>query len=340
MKNSYQLLAHKQVIILSDYVPLSQYSTQELKNEKQLITQIITGVKQHALNCHYIEVKNLSQVQTKLLPYPPASTIIFNWCEDFTNQPGSAVTVAHFLENNKYIFTGATSQSLTLNQDKFKVNQLLKRHHLPVPHYQLIHHPLKLKFPIILKLANQHSSVGLSSKNVITHSKLLNPAVKHLQASFLNQPIIAQEYINGPEYAVPIWGNPNSAQIMPISRIRFNSTNRFPIQTESSKFNPNSTDYKNITAQLLSPQQHQALSNQISPHMLSAYRLLKLGQYARFDIRYNRHQKQAYIIDVNANPALELNNSLFQAAHRLGYNPAQFILQILSLTLLATQKTT
>jgi hypothetical protein len=68
-----------------------------------------------------------------LYPYDPAACIVFNWCEGFPGQPHSEPLVAKGLESLSFVFTGASSDSLALAEDKTRIKERLEGRASPPP---------------------------------------------------------------------------------------------------------------------------------------------------------------------------------------------------------------
>ena len=163
----------------------------------------------------YIEIKNLVDLKKSLEPFDKNTTVIVNWCEFLNQKEGTAHLVTQFLEERGYIFTGADTACLKLTSSKEQTKKRLIAANILTPNYTVIttdtdFTKISLKFPIMLKLEDRHSSVGITNENVVNNIEQLAKVSQRLIQKY-HANVLAEEYIDGPEYTATVWGNGNKA---------------------------------------------------------------------------------------------------------------------------------
>jgi len=178
-----------------------------------------------------------------------------------------------------------------------------------------------LKFPVILKLAREDASIGISELSVVNNLDSLKERLEYLFTNF-NQEVLMEEYIDGRELNVAILGD----QILPISEIRFDGLpEEFPkIVTYEAKWSPESVYYKNTVPRCPAPLDD-SLRQKIEKMALEAYDALECRDYARVDIRLNQ-RNVPYVIEVNPNPDISPDTGFVRsaAAAGIGYDELLF----------------
>jgi D-alanine-D-alanine ligase len=218
---------------------------------------------------------------------------------------------------------------------KLRAKQILISHGIRTPrfYYAGIHDEIQknsfsLKFPVILKLAREDASIGISELSVVYNYKSMKERLDYLFSSF-RQEVLVEEYINGRELNVAILGD----QVLPISEITFNHLpdNLPKIVTYEAKWSPESIYYKNTIPQcpaLLDDQ----LKCKIEKMAIEAYDALECRDYARVDIRLNQ-RNVPYVIEVNPNPDISQDTGFMRSAASAGISYEELLYNISLLAL-------
>jgi D-alanine-D-alanine ligase len=218
---------------------------------------------------------------------------------------------------------------------KLRAKQILISHGIKTPRffyasiYDEIHkNSFGLKFPVILKLAREDASIGISEFSVVNNYESMKERVDYLFSSF-HQEVLVEEYINGRELNVAILGD----RVLPISEITFDHLpDGLPkIVTYEAKWSPESIYYKNTIPQcpaLLDDQ----LKNKIEKMAIEAYDALECRDYARVDIRLNQ-RNVPYVIEVNPNPDISQDTGFVRSAASAGISYEELLYNISLLAL-------
>ena len=255
--------------------------------------------------------------------FAPDNNIVFNWCEGLPGIEHSEWLVANRLERLGFTFTGADSEALALAQDKYRVKVRLDQAGIPTPAWRIFRTPEPSDwniFPAIVKPINEHCSLGITPESVV-----MNPAQLKNRITFIldqyNQPALVEDFIDGREFHVSVWGNENLT-VLPAAEMDFsffgNVADR--LCTYDAKFIPGSEHYKKIETLLpapLTPDEKEAMESVCR----KAYQALGCRDYARMDVRLRDHV--FYVLDVNPNADISIDASMACAAEAAGISYGQ-----------------
>ena len=299
-------------------------------SEREFLKQI--NMIKKSLSKKYMSVETLpvnSDIKTamkKILHYSP--DLIFNFVESVEGNSNLESYVAGLFDLMEIPYTGNGPISLGNCLVKSRTKQILQSHGVRTPKHMIAHvnqFPEKnnflLKFPVILKLAREDASIGISELSVVNNFEALKERLEYLFNSF-NQEVLIEEYIDGRELNVAILGD----QILPISEIRFDGLpEEFPkIVTYEAKWSPESVYFKNTVPRCPAPLED-SLRQKIEKMALEAFDALECRDYARVDIRLNQ-RNVPYVIEVNPNPDISPDTGFVRsaAAAGIGYDELLF----------------
>ena len=306
-------------------------------SEREFLKQIDSIKK--ILSKRYISVETLAvnsdikSAMKKILHYSP--DLIYNFVESVEGNSNFESYVAGLFDLLEIPYTGNGAMSLGNCLVKSRTKQILEAHGVKTPKHLLTHYnqyPQKenflLKFPVILKLAREDASIGISEFSVVNNFDLLKKRLEYLFTSF-KQEVIIEEYINGRELNVAILGG----RILPISEIRFDGLPKeFPkIVTYEAKWSPESVYFKNTIPRCPAPLEER-LKQRIEKMALEAYNALECRDYARVDIRLNQ-KNVPFVIEVNPNPDISPDTGFVRsaAAAGIGYEELLFTISTFAL---------
>jgi D-alanine-D-alanine ligase len=259
-------------------------------------------------------------VESALKHFDPLSYIVFNWCESIPGIPHSEHLVAQALEKLGFAFTGAGSKTLSTAGNKMLMKQLLEQAEIPTPRWRVFDRPEADgwdRFPAIVKAVNEHSSEGITRESVVsTESELVERIAFVLET--LRQPALVEDFIDGREFHVSIWGN-GRIDMLPPAEMDYSSFGDIHdrLCTYDAKFLPGSPLYDGIKTLLpapLSQEEIDALENVCK----AAYKALGCRDYGRIDARIR--DGIVYVLDVNPNADISADASLACAAEIAGYS--------------------
>jgi D-alanine-D-alanine ligase len=287
-------------------------------SEREFLKQIESIKK--ILSKRYMSVETLpinSDIKTamkKILHYSP--DVIFNFVESVEGNSNLEGYVAGMFDLLEIPYTGNGPISLGNCLIKSRTKQILQSHGIRTPKHTIVEmnkypdkNNFKLKFPVILKLAREDASIGISEHSVVNNLAAMNERLDYLFANF-TQDVLVEEYIDGRELNVAILGD----QILPISEIRFDGLPElFPkIVTYEAKWSPESVYFKN-TVPVCPAILDKSLKQKIKKMAMEAFEALECRDYARVDIRLN-HKNIPYVIEVNPNPDISPDTGFVRSA--------------------------
>jgi D-alanine-D-alanine ligase len=306
-------------------------------SEREFLKQIELIKK--SLKKRYMSVETLAvnrdikSAMKRIINFSP--DLIFNFVESVEGNSNLESYVAGMFDLLGIPYTGNGAISLGNCLIKSRTKQILDSHGIRTPKHAIIavnELPKKsgfvLKFPVILKLAREDASIGISEDSVVHNFADLNERLKYLFTNF-TQDVLIEEYIDGRELNVAILGD----QILPISEIRFDGLpDQLPkIVTYEAKWSPESVYYKNTVpscpAVLAKP-----VRQKVEKMAKEAFEALECRDYARVDIRLN-HKNVPYVIEINPNPDISPDTGFVRSANAANINYDELLYKISQLAL-------
>jgi len=308
------------VVLLHNIGP--DWTENEIKEAEDDVSTLASSLEEigHRVTVVPVSDKNLS---AQLAPFNPKDVIVFNWCEELPGVPNSEAKVAGILEVMGFAFTGSPADTLALSQDKPAVKDILEPAGVPVPQWAVRDSPEAgdwRLFPAIVKSANGHCSIGISGESVVTTREELERRIGYMLDKF-GQPAMVEEYIDGRELLVSVWGNGNLTMLPPVELDYGCLTDiRQKLFSYEAKYDHDSPIYKEI--KLSVPAEINELEKaELERIVLSAYRSSGCRDYARIDVRLK--DGTFYVLDVNPNPDINPETSLSYSAAEAGFDYGQ-----------------
>lgn len=235
----------------------------------------------------------------------PAYDLVFNLIEWTGVDTKYAMQTFDAMDALAIHYTGATKSNYLETCDKVLMKRALDREELPTaPWQQFVTGKEKISpsvvFPSLVKVASEHSSVGLTKEAIVRDEQSLRSIV----ASRINQyhqPVIVEAFLSGREFQVTLLEVAGEIVVLPPAEIIYHKNTPVPLLTYESRWNEHHPDYGNSTvgiAQLTAP----ALER-LRFMCTRAFTAMSLRDYARFDIRCDQNETP-YFLEVNSNPGL------------------------------------
>lgn len=213
-------------------------------------------------------------------------------------------------------YVGAGTLALSLNSNKFLTKTLLENVGIPTPQYQLFHSwkqklEYELKFPLIVKLNEEHGSVGISQRSVVSNDDELQSQLKEL-ISVYNQPVLVEEFIDqAREITGVVLESTQVKTFVSERQYEVSAEQPFKLVTFDTKWatdlgKPEPVEYIPFATE------NKDLISDIKRDLRKAFELLRMDDLARFDIMVDRYDNY-FFIDCNANPSLGLESAVARA---------------------------
>ena len=284
---------------------------------------------------HLAIFDNLDVLQQKLQSFEP--DVIFNLADQFKNNRAFDQHIVSFLAMRGVPFTGCGSTGLTLCKHKGISKKILSYHRIHTPDFvtiargKRIARPRRLKFPILVKPLKEEASLGISQASFVETDEQFKERVQFIHEKFDND-VIAEEYIEGRELYVSIFGN-HRLQVLPIRELVFKEVppDEPKIATYKAKWDE---EYRkrwglqNQFAEGLDP----AVVTNVERVCKRIYHLLTIDGYARLDLRLTP-KNEVYFIEANPNPILAADEDFAQSAVKANLSYPQLIDRIIRLGL-------
>ncbi|MDD5093618.1 MAG: ATP-grasp domain-containing protein [Dehalococcoidia bacterium] len=261
-----------------------------------------------------------SGLNTIMARYNPLEYVVFNWCESLPGVAHSEWIVPEYLEVRGFAFTGASSETIALAQDKYRMKQLLDESGIPTPRWQIYDHPSPVRwrrFPAIVKPSREHCSEGIDRNAVVMTEGELKDRICYVLEKY-KQPALVEDFIDGRELHVSLWGD-GTIEMLPPAEMEFSlfTDQHDRICSYESKFVPESEPYQNIKTLLPAPLTEDEL-RRVEEICKATYMVTGCRDYARVDLRIR--DGAFYILDVNPNPDISPDTSTVAAAEIAGYS--------------------
>lgn len=258
-------------------------------------------VKEYSNNSHYI-VPNLI-FETSPIPS--------------VNKTRDQIVPA-FLDLLKIRHLGANASLNAFCNNKYVWNRFFLAHNIPVPQSHLFCDGEWASLPdngkpYILKLNYECTSIGITDNSVFCNIKELTDNARRLCVEF-QQPVIAQEFINGHEIETPILAYNERTLVLPsmeiisndgmaLNKKFLNYERRFKENYEMKRFDINNPE--------------ECL--RIQKYILQISRLFQMDGYMRLDCRVD-DEGSIYFFDFNNDPAINQNSSFYASLNSLGFD--------------------
>ncbi len=260
--------------------------------------------------------------------------LFFNLVESYAGDDTLEMHVAAFLDLLGRPYTGAGPQGLYLAQDKGLAKKLFHFHNIRTPYFATCYqgrldHSQEISFPLIVKPASEDGSLGIDKDSVVGSVKELMERIHYVQEEF-HLPALIEEYIEGREIYAGILGNQNP-EVLPLIEL---DLSKLPegmpkVAGTEVKWEKDSEAYK-VTKSAPAEDLDEETTELLSTTALNAYRILKLRDYGRIDMRLTE-KGEVYVIEANPNPWLSSTAEFFMAVKKSGRSYTDMIAQIIEL---------
>jgi D-alanine-D-alanine ligase len=277
-----------------------------------------------------------ADLSSRLRDFDPDKHIVLNWCEELPGVPHSGSIVAQVLTSLGFTYTGSPAEVLALTWDKAKVKHLLDQHGIANPRYRLYSSANSDGwdcFPAIVKPSREHCSFGISPASVVETPNELAEQIAAVTGT-LRQPALVEEFIDGREFHVPLWGDKGGGvQMLPVAEMDFSTFKsvRDRLCTFDSKHRPGSRHYEEIQAQIPAMLDKTELRH-LAETSMEVCRIFGCLDYTRLDIRLRNDT--FYVLDVNPNPDITGETSFVLSAALAGYSYGAMVNHIIQLAAL------
>ncbi len=208
-----------------------------------------------------------------------------------------------------YVGSGPLAHSLAL--DKVVAKVIFRQNGLPTPDFAVLNDPNfkapDLKYPLIVKPKNEAVSMGI---RIVNDEKELREAAQVILDTF-EQPVLAEQYIEGREINVGLIGN-NPPEALPPCEIVFGQGGP-PIYTIEDKKGESGREIQWICPAPIGDK----LTQKAREIAVGAFNALGCYDCARVDMRLDA-EENLHILEINSLPSLGEHGSYTIAARQAG----------------------
>lgn len=248
------------------------------------------------------------------------------------------VRIARILDRLRVPHSGSSVRAIQTSNNKLRTKRVFTTHGLPVPGYHVLHLHDRLqrtflpsKFPLIVKPAFEHCSIGITNQSIALSFAQLKRIVHRLREQY-HQALLIEEFIAGEELQVTVYENGGKTVALPPAQITWkgkvrNTWNIYGFDEKWEKTSPlwDSCQFvappKNVPTNLIT---------QIKKESIRAFYALQFRDYARFDLRYNPKSRQWVFLEGNANAGISpgAGDAMTASVRAAGMTIDDFVLQI------------
>jgi D-alanine-D-alanine ligase len=311
------------------YSVMSDWTPDDTAVSDEAVNRMRRGL--NAVGWEVTQIQVRRDVAEAVRDLDPREYVLFNWCEGIDGAPNAYDAIPPVLEELGFAYTGAGAWSLSATQHKAVTKTLLLEHKIPTP-VSKVYDRAALngwrRYPALVKPADEHCSFGITRESVVDSPQQLKERVQYVIDTW-KCPALIEDFIDGIEYNVAIWGSPDDLSVLPIAAIDYAAFEDYHdrLCSYDAKWNPDSEAYRLATVQCPTPLEP-ALKRRIERAALGAYRALQLRDYGRVDLRVRNGVP--YVLDVNANPDITMEGGFARSARAAGYDYGQMTARILS----------
>lgn len=263
--------------------------------------------------------------------------LVFNFSVAVTNTADRDAHMPMFCEILKIPYTGPAPLAAATILNKARAKEVWMFNGIPTPEFQLFwneNDEIKkdLNFPLIVKANEEGSSAGIRDSSVVSNSDELKVQVKLVGDKF-GYPVIVERFLSGREFTVPVIGNGDNLEVLPIIEANFDALpeGSHKIDSYEAKWvwdNPEMVKKSMVCPANISVE----LKNEIEDTVKKAFRVIGLRDWCRFDLRMDENNK-LYVLEVNCPvgllPDIDQGSKLPTSAKAAGLSYNQLIGKII-----------
>jgi len=307
----------------------SDWSQDDTILSEECLTRMKRGLGIVGIEATVVQVKR--DIAGPLKKFDPREYVVFNWAEGIDGEPNAYDKVPPVLEELGFAHTGSDAWALAASADKAFTKKLLLENRIPTPVSKTYERAALngwRRYPALVKPATEHCSFGITRDAVVDSPQQLKERIQYVLDTW-KCPALVEDFIDGQEFNVSVWGNGESAQVLPISMMDYSA---FPdyhdrLCTFDAKWNPDSEAYR-LTAVQCPALLDKTLKRRIERVALATYKALKIRDYGRVDMRVRNNVP--YVLDVNANPDITMEGGFARSCRAAGFDYGQSIAKILT----------
>jgi D-alanine-D-alanine ligase len=278
---------------------------------------------------------DLGPIRETVTGWEPHAT--FNLLEEWDSVALYDQNVVSYLELLGARYTGCNPRGLMISRDKALSKKLLAYHRIRVPEFQVF--PIgwrcrrrkRLAFPLFVKSASEHASLGISQASLVRDDEALVERVRFIHEK-AGTDAIAEQFIDGRELYVSVVGN-DRLRSFPAWELLFTEKpdDQPLIATRRAKWDPAYQKRWGVVSRAATDLEP-GLAGRLAGLSRRIYRLLCLSGYARIDFRLSP-EGEPYFLEANPNPQLAHGEDFAESVRAGGLEYPELVARLLGLGL-------
>lgn len=312
------------------YTQMSDWNNNDTTISHEAVELMRRGISAAGIEASAIGVQR--DIAGAVCHLDPREVVIFNWCEGLDGEPNAYAAVPPILEELGFAYTGSDAWALATTQDKAATKKILLDNRIPTPVSKVYERAILngwRRYPALVKPATEHCSYGITREAVVDNPQQLKERVQYVLDTW-HCPALVEDFIDGVEYNVSIWGNDDDLTVLPLGAIDYSVFTDYHdrLCTFDAKWNVATEAFQKTSVECPA-QVEPLLRRRIERVALKAYRALRIRDYGRIDLRVRNGVP--YVLDVNTNPDVTAEGGFARSTRVAGYEYGQAITRILKL---------
>jgi len=250
------------------------------------------------------------------------------------------VQIAKILDRLHIPHSGASEKAIRTSNNKLKTKHIFEKNFLPTPPFSILRLKDRVskrwipsKYPIIIKPAFEHCSVGITEHSIAQNYRQFKSIVKRMRKKYL-QTLLVEQFIPGKELQITVLETKDKTIALPIAEFTFRNgiKNKWNIYGFDEKWRKELATSKNCY--FVSPPKKLLpdIDTKMKKDAIRAFYALGLRDYARFDLRFNPKNGKWFFLEGNANAGFSENDedAMTASIKAHGFTLDDFVLQIVT----------
>lgn len=234
--------------------------------------------------------------------------IVINLVDAAPEEENLTYLVPAILDYLKVKYTGCSHDALYLTTNKVYTKRILQRNHIPTPEW--IYGKDDCKYTpgkkYIIKALSEDASIGICDESILIgeNFEMLQKAI-HNRESQEGKPFFAEQFVDGREFGVCIFGDREDPTILPPYEWIFDGFDEKgmeKIMNYDAKWTENTYEYDNIYALYNSKEEDKHIIEEMVSISRVCWDIFKLKGHVRIDFRVDSEGKP-WVLEINCNPS-------------------------------------
>lgn len=297
------------IVVLYNAPESSEESDQDTKKSAFLVCNALNEVEDYSATLFEINKKNFNSFLLDC-------DFVFNLVEWTGEDISYSVGAIQRVEQLGIPYSGSTSKSLELNNDKEIMKKRFDELKIPTPKWWVLiteedkEQLRDAKYPLFIKMLRDHCSIGINQNSVVENfSQIINID--------LTKPMLVEEYIDGDEIHVAVLEKNNKPLVLPPIVMTFKKKPGYwGILTHEVKWG-NNWEYEMSDMEVLGTRY--PVYEEVTEMARKCFVEFGGRGYCRVDMRYDG--KNLYVLEINNNPGIDwdMENALALSAYTYGF---------------------